>query len=91
MKIVQKIREELILEPFASKLEDVLNKNPGFKLMELYSDVLSGKETDLGITDPSVPILFSNAPITSVDCKRSFSKLKIVLSDLRTRLTDAMC
>ena len=58
-------------------------------MLEQYASVLKGKDVDLEGTDPSVPILFSNAPITSVDCERTFSKLKIVLADQRTRLTEA--
>ena len=87
MKIVQEVREQLVLEPFASKFKNVLSNNPGFKMLEQYAAALKGKDVDLEGTDPSVPILFSNAPITSVDCERTFSKLKIVLAYQRTRLT----
>ena len=89
MKIVQEVREQLVLEPFASKFKNVLSNNPGFKMLEQYTAALVGKDVDMEGTDPSVPILFSNAPITSVDCERFFSKLKIVLADQRTRLTEA--
>ena len=58
-------------------------------MLEQYASVLKGKDVDLEGTDPSVPILFSNAPITSGDCERFISKLKIVLADQRTRLTEA--
>ena len=58
-------------------------------MLEQYTAALVGKDVDMEGTDPSVPILFSNAPITSVDCERFFSKLKIVLADQRTRLTEA--
>ena len=89
MKIVQEVREQLVLEPFASKFKKVLSNNPSFKMLEQYAVALKGKDVDLEGTDPSVPILFSNAPITSVDCERFFSKLKIALADQRTRLTEA--
>ncbi|QQP51968.1 Uncharacterized protein FKW44_013468, partial [Caligus rogercresseyi] len=38
--------------------------------------------------DPKLPFLFSCTLITSVDCERIFSKLKSLLSDQRTILTE---
>ena len=89
MKIVQEVREQLPLEPFASKFRKVLSNNPGSKMLEKYATALLGKDVDMEGTDPYVPILFLNAPITCVYGERFLSKLKIVLADQRTRLTEA--
>ena len=89
MKIVQEVREQLPLEPFATKFRKVLSNNPGSKMLEKYATALLGKDVDMEGTDPYVPILFLNAPITCVYGERFLSKLKILLADQRTRLTEA--
>ena len=85
--VIEKVEAELTLEPFASKLKSVLDKNPDFKKLRNLAHVLNGT-ADLGGAGPNDPFVFSQAPITSVDCERTFSKLKAVLTDYRTRLTE---
>ncbi len=88
IKIVSRIKEELVLKPFASKLSNILQKNPGFQVMEQMARVLSGASQDLQGMNSNLPFSFKNALITMVDCERSFSKLKGILSDQRTNLTE---
>ncbi|QQP58143.1 Hypothetical protein FKW44_003367 [Caligus rogercresseyi] len=69
------VQMQLTVESFASKLNSVLEKNPDFEKIKLYSRIL--KRETLELKDyPQLPLLFSCTPITSVDCKRVFSKLK---------------
>ena len=66
-----------------NKLQSVLDKNPGFKKVEAYAKVLSGSKVQ-GLNDP--PHVISNfkfAPITSVDCERTFSVYKDLLTNKR--------
>ncbi|QQP37880.1 Uncharacterized protein FKW44_018297, partial [Caligus rogercresseyi] len=55
--------------------------------IKFYSRILKRETLELK-DDPKLPFLFSCAPITSVDCERVFSKLKSLLSDQRTSLTE---
>lgn len=87
--IVEKVQAELTLEPFASKLSSILEKNPDFAKMRNLVRIINGDSAaDLGGASPNDPFLFSHAPITSIDCERTFSKLKAVLTDHRMRLTE---
>lgn len=70
-----------------NKLEQVVEKNEGFKILSTISKVMSGEETttddlpeDLQISDF---IHFKYAPISSVDVERSFSLYKNMLADNR--------
>ena len=91
MEIIKKVQEELFMEPYSGKLRQVLNKNPGFKKFQNASKVLRGSlitslVMSLDMT-PDFPALVANAPIVTVDCERSFSNLKDLLSPKRQSLS----
>lgn len=69
------------------KLQNVLNRNGGFRLVCKINDVLRGEGMstlqDECTFDSSDLTLFKFAPITSCDVERSFSFYKNVLSDHR--------
>jgi hypothetical protein len=94
VKIVQKVKESLQIEPFSSKLNEVLNKNSGFKQVSNIAKILIGEavETEerakLPI-NPRVLANFASAPIVSVDVERFFSSLKGLLSFNRLKLSDS--
>ncbi|QQP57513.1 Uncharacterized protein FKW44_002528 [Caligus rogercresseyi] len=67
----------IIEKPFASKLNQVLQKNPGFGIMENIVGILNGSSTELHGLAPNDPYLI-----------RAFSKLKKTLADQRTSLMD---
>ena len=69
VEIVEKIQRELTLEPFATKLSNVLSKNPDFGKVRNFAHILKGTSTDLGGIAHNIPFLYSLAPITSVDCE----------------------
>ncbi|QQP56296.1 Uncharacterized protein FKW44_000910, partial [Caligus rogercresseyi] len=85
--ILEMVQMQLTVEPFASKLNSVLEKNPDFEKIKFYSRILKREILELE-DDPKLPFLFSCAPITSVDCERVFSELKSLLFDQRTSLTE---
>jgi len=87
--IVEKVQVELTLEPFAAKLSSILKKNPDFAKLRNMAHIINGDSTaELGAANINEPFLFTRAPITSVDCERTISKLKTVLTDNRTRLME---
>ena len=89
--IVEKVQAELVFEPFKSKLSSVLDNNPDFRKLQHIAHIIDGTATD-DMPDgmrPDIPDIFSQVPITSVDCERTFSKLKAVLTDHRTSLTES--
>ncbi|QQP38241.1 Uncharacterized protein FKW44_018760, partial [Caligus rogercresseyi] len=58
--------------------------------MQLTVEFFASKlNSTLELKDDQLALLFSCTPITSVDCKKVFSKLKSLLSDQRTSLTEA--
>lgn len=70
-----------------TKIETVLEKNVGYKLMVKISKILSGDQEsfeglpeDLKLNDL---VYFKHAPITSVDVERSFSIYKNLLTNNR--------
>ncbi|QQP48540.1 Uncharacterized protein FKW44_008897, partial [Caligus rogercresseyi] len=87
VRVISSLQERLPLTESIGILEmqvnSVLEKNPDFKKIKLYSRILKREALELK-DDPQLPFLFSCAPTTSVDCKRVFSKLKSFLSDQRT-------
>lgn len=89
MGIISKLLEQLKRETFATKLATGLQKNPDFHMMKGFAKIFEGTSMDLGGADHNTPFLFSCAPMTSIDCERSFSRLKSILSDQRTSLTEA--
>ncbi|KAL4104508.1 hypothetical protein QTP88_019803 [Uroleucon formosanum] len=69
------------------KFKTVLEKNSGYKTMQIISKILEGQEVtkeglpdDLNADDIT---FFKHAPITSVEVERSFSTYKTLLSDNR--------
>ncbi|KAL4120565.1 hypothetical protein QTP88_013235 [Uroleucon formosanum] len=90
-KVKQQIKQALgkTGETVTKKLDNVLNKNSGFKILTIISNILKGEKIsreelpeDLTCDDL---IYYKFAPITSVDVERSFSKYKHILSDRRRR------
>ena len=72
------------------KFETVLHNNIGFKLMENLNNKINYNacENDFGISYTSDEIIcFKNAPITSCDFERSFSKFKLILTERRESFT----
>ncbi|XP_025408739.1 uncharacterized protein LOC112682378 [Sipha flava] len=90
-KVKQQIKQALgkTGETVTKKLDDVLNKNSGFKILTIISNILKAEKVsreelpeDLTCDDL---IHYKFAPITSVDVERSFSKYKHILSDRRRK------
>ncbi|XP_025425546.1 uncharacterized protein LOC112694325 [Sipha flava] len=90
---IKKIETSLSLAPnvigetISNKLNNVLMKNNGFKVLKNISAILDGENTsrdgipeDLTLNDM---VHFKYAPVTSVDVERSFSSYKNILSDRR--------
>lgn len=88
MKIVQKVRDSLSLEPFSSKLDLILKKNPGFERLMMFASVHDGKTVSGLEEDPATISNFKFAPVTSVDCERAFSLFKDLISSKRLRMTE---
>lgn len=65
------------------KLNSVLDKNEGFKILSKVSKILNGEIIDDLELDPYILSNLKYAPITSVDVERSFSTLKHLLDDRR--------
>ncbi|QQP36210.1 Uncharacterized protein FKW44_021240 [Caligus rogercresseyi] len=74
IEILEKVQMQLTVEPFANKLNIVLEKNLDFEKIKFYSRILKRETLELK-DDPKLPFLFSCAPITTVDCERVFTKL----------------
>lgn len=66
-----------------TKLESVLTKNTGLKVLEQVSKILCGEIVESLEMQESLLPKFKFAPITSVDVERSFSRFKNILSDRR--------
>ena len=88
MELVQKLGNELTLQPFADKFKKVLEKNPGFEVLQTLAKVFSGDISDIPRDIPSHPAHFANAPIVTCDVERSFSLLKDISTDKRSSMTE---
>ena len=89
IQIVENLVAQLTLEPYASKLKSVLDKNPGYKILFKVSKVIRGSVQDFeGIGDPNLPALLANAPVTSLDCERVFSHFNDLLGVKRRKMTE---
>ena len=82
------LASNVIGETISNKLNNVLMKNNGFKVLKNISAILDGENTskdgipeDLTLND-MVHFKYA-APVTSVDVERSFSSYKNILSDRR--------
>eukprot|EP00095_Tigriopus_kingsejongensis_P000833 maker-scaffold63_size435493-snap-gene-3.26 protein:Tk00833 transcript:maker-scaffold63_size435493-snap-gene-3.26-mRNA-1 annotation:"PREDICTED: uncharacterized protein LOC100897935" len=87
IELVEKLQERMTLEPFAEKLQKVLDKNPGFKQIQKVARVLRGSEEDFEGSDCNSVAMMANAPIVTCDAERVFSYLKDLNTPKRTRLT----
>jgi len=70
------------------KVEQVLSKNPGFKVLEAIANLHNGRDTQTSFQF-SLPEsgAFKFAPITSVDVERSFNRYKNILRPNRRAFT----
>ncbi|QQP37072.1 Hypothetical protein FKW44_022380, partial [Caligus rogercresseyi] len=77
--ILERVQLQLTVEPFASKLNSVLEKNSDFEKIKFYSRILNRETLELK-DDPKLSFLFSCALVTSVKCERvsSLSKVSFV-------------
>lgn len=66
-----------------AKLESIIEKNTGFKILRQVVNIMSGKTVNNFAIDPFLVPKLTFCPITSVDVERSFSLYKHVLSDRR--------
>ena len=70
------------------KSERVVVNNPGFETIMKIKDIIVGKrEVQIEKKHAQAATYLKFAPTTSVEVERSFSKLKIILSDRRLCLT----
>lgn len=84
---VERLQASLTLQPFAGKLEEVLQKNPGFEKMRKIPNVLRGSESDFSGEDANDIAMMTNAPIVTCNVERCFSSLRDVNTPKRGRLT----
>ena len=91
MEVAEKVQENLTLEPFARKLNELLKKNPGFETLQKVSRVLRGEcsSFESHCYDPNLPSVLRNVPLVTVDCERCFSALKGINSPKRLSLSEA--
>ena len=75
LTIVQKLRSDLTLEPYKSKLEAILKKNPDLQKFIEFSNVLSGKTVTEWQNYMKDAEKFKNAQIVSVEIERVFSAM----------------
>jgi len=68
-----------------TKLQSVLEQNPGYSTLCKVSDILCGNEAELGGNERELfandSTLFKYSPIMSCDVVRSFFSYKVLLSD----------
>ncbi len=88
IKLVEKLKEKMLLEPFATKLNKVLEKNPGFSWMQKVARVPCGSVDDFEGNDPNEPAILANAPVVSCDVERRFSALTDVNVPKRCNLSE---
>jgi hypothetical protein len=103
LQIVKKVESELhqaqgeVAVKISAKLQNVLQRNPGYSTLCTISDILCGKEVELDNSklelDASDFTCFKYAPVTSCGVERSFSKYKAIVSvwEPPTRQTDYSC
>ena len=88
MELVENLKDKLTLEPFAAKLHQVLDKNPGFNKMQQITKVLRGSEEAFEGSDANATAMMGNAPLVTCDVERTFSTLKDINSHKRASLTE---
>lgn len=69
------------------KMENVLNKNKGLKILQNISKIINGEKSDENTIPEDIMTddisHFKYAPVSSVEVERSFSTYKSILSDQR--------
>ena len=89
LEIVKKVKQKITLEPFATKVKEILDKNPGFNFLARMGQVLEGSPESLETGEsPNLPAIYSNAPVTSVDVEHAFSTFKDIMSPKRMSLRE---
>jgi len=88
VQLVEKLQVSLTLEPFATKLQKVLDKNPGFQMIHKLSRLLRGVQDNFEGQNPNDSAMMANAPIVSCEVERFFSTLKDVNVPKRASLTE---
>jgi hypothetical protein len=71
-----------------TKLNEVLSKNTGYKVLENISNIFKGDIVENFEVEVSLVAKFKYAPLTSVDVERSFSHFKNVLSSKHRKTFD---
>lgn len=91
---MKKAIEEIKMVPgpvgkcIAEKLDRVLQRNPGYKILCEIDEYITGNSTVLPENlSPAHASFYKFSPVTSVDVERSFSAYKLILSDKRHSLT----
>lgn len=79
---------EVFPRKLQEKIENILNKNPGFKPLCQIDSFINGTAELLPETiSANIAPKFKYCPVTSVDVERSFSTYKNILNDRRHNLT----
>lgn len=72
----------------SAKFDRIIKNNPGFEIASKIRDIIVGKkEVEVERTIAQHAKYFKYAPVTSVEVERTFSKLKMILSDRRLSLS----
>ena len=70
------------------KLEKILENNPGYEHIVKFKNIIVGKtEIEIERNMAQNTAYFTYTPVTSVEVKRTFSKMKMVLPDRKLCLT----
>ena len=71
-----------------AKGDRVVRNNPGYDNIVKIRDIIVGKEeVEVEKNIAQRAVYFKYAPVTSVEVERTFSKMKMILSDRRLSLT----
>lgn len=66
----------------------MFSKNPGFKTVKEFAELLSGEAVEATAHTTADWSIFKFCPTTSCDVERSFSSYKLLFSDRRTNFTN---
>ena len=83
LKKINNEKGKLIYEKFNA----VFEKNPGYKILVKFNEILNGKNSNVDI-EPNILSSYKQGPLTTIDVERAFSLLKHILNDRRYNLTD---
>jgi len=93
LKILEECKEKINAIPgskgllLQGKLHSVLHKNPGLKTLTSVGQVLENQGQLPDEVGPADAARLRFCPMANVDCERSFSTYKVILSDRRHSLT----